>query len=210
LDTKARLDDTASFECGKKWCGVTFPPPFGRDPSPEEIYIKELDSGTGASLKLTILNPKGRVWTMNAGGGASVVYTDTICDLGFAHELANYGEYSGNPSTEFTYKYAKTILDLFTREKDPQGRPKILIVGGGIANFTDVASTLTGVVQALTEYRDKLKAVNARIYLRRGGPNWEEGLRRMRDLGKTLGVPIEVHGPEMHMTRIVSKALEER
>jgi ATP-citrate lyase beta-subunit len=52
--------------------------------------------------------------------------------------------------------------------------------------------------------------VNARIYLRRGGPNWEEGLRRMRDLGKTLGVPIEVHGPEMHMTRIVSKALEER
>jgi len=210
LDTKARLDDTASFECGKKWCGVTFPPPFGREPSPEEIYIKELDSGTGASLKLTILNPKGRVWTMNAGGGASVVYTDTICDLGYAHELANYGEYSGNPSTEFTYKYAKTILDLFTREKDPQGRPKILIVGGGIANFTDVASTLTGVVQALTEYRDKLKAVNARIYLRRGGPNWQEGLRRMRDLGKTLGVPIEVHGPEMHMTRIVSKALEER
>ena len=210
LDTKARLDDTASFECGKKWCGVTFPPPFGREPSPEEIYIKELDSGTGASLKLTILNSKGRVWTMNAGGGASVVYTDTICDLGYAHELANYGEYSGNPSTEFTYKYAKTILDLFTREKDPQGRPKILIVGGGIANFTDVASTLTGVVQALTEYRDKLKAVNARIYLRRGGPNWQEGLRRMRDLGKTLGVPIEVHGPEMHMTRIVSKALEER
>ncbi len=210
LDTKARLDDTASFECGKKWCGVAFPPPFGRDPSPEEIYIKELDSGTGASLKLTILNPKGRVWTMNAGGGASVVYTDTICDLGYAHELANYGEYSGNPSTEFTYKYANTILDLFTREKDPQGRPKILIVGGGIANFTDVATTLTGVVQALTEYKDKLKAVNARIYLRRGGPNWQEGLRRMRELGKTLGVPIEVHGPEMHMTRIVSKALEAR
>lgn len=210
LDTKARVDDTASFECGKKWGNVAFPPPFGREPSPEEIYIKELDAGTGASLKLTILNPKGRVWTMNAGGGASVVYTDTICDLGFAHELANYGEYSGNPSTEFTYKYAKTILNLFTREKDPEGRPKILIVGGGIANFTDVASTLTGVIQALTEYRDKLKAVNARIYLRRGGPNWQEGLRRMRDLGKTLGVPIEVHGPEMHMTRIVSKALEER
>ncbi len=209
LDVKARLDDTASFECSKKWCGVFFPPPFGREPSKEEVYIKELDEGTGASLKLTILNPKGRIWTMNAGGGASVVYTDTICDLGFAHELANYGEYSGNPSTEFTYKYAKTILDLFTREKDPEGRPKILIVGGGIANFTDVASTLTGIVQALTEYKDNLKAVNARIYLRRGGPNWQEGLRKMKDLGKTLGVPIEVHGPEMHMTRIVSTALKE-
>ena len=210
MDVKARLDDTASFECSKKWCQVFFPPPFGREPSQEEIYIRELDEGTGASLKLTILNPKGRIWTMNAGGGASVVYTDTICDLGFAHELANYGEYSGNPSTEFTYKYAKTILDLFTREKDPEGRPKILIVGGGIANFTDVASTLTGIVQALTEYKDKLKAVKARIYLRRGGPNWQEGLRKMKELGKTLGVPIEVHGPEMHMTRIVSTALKEK
>ena len=33
-----------------------------------------------------------------AGGGASVIYSDTICDLGGASELANYGEYSGAPS----------------------------------------------------------------------------------------------------------------
>jgi hypothetical protein len=33
---------------------------------------------TGASLKLTILNPKGRIWTMVAGGGASVIYADTV------------------------------------------------------------------------------------------------------------------------------------
>ena len=73
LDTKARLDDTASYLCGKKWCSVSFPPPFGREPLPEETYIKELDEGTGASLKLTILNPRARVWTLNAGGGASVI-----------------------------------------------------------------------------------------------------------------------------------------
>ncbi len=35
----------------------------------------------------------GRVWTMIAGGGASVAYADTISDLGFGAELANYGEY---------------------------------------------------------------------------------------------------------------------
>jgi ATP-citrate lyase beta-subunit len=210
LDMKARLDDTASYLCGKKWCSASFPPPFGREPWPEETYIKELDDATGASLKLTILNPKARVWTLNAGGGASVVYADTIVDLGFAKELANYGEYSGNPTTEFTYKYARTILDLFTREKDPDGKPKTLIVGGGIANFTDVAGTLTGIVQALREYRDKLKAIGARIYLRRGGPNWREGLAKIRELGKELGIPIAVHGPEMHMTRIVSMALEEQ
>jgi len=210
LDTKARLDDTAAYLCGKKWGSVSFPPPFGREPFPEESDIKALDEGTGASLKLTILNPRARIWTMNAGGGASVVYTDTIVDLGFAKELANYGEYSGNPTTEFTYKYARTILDLFTREKDPEGKPKILIIGGGIANFTDVANTLTGIVQALREYQDRLKAVGARIYLRRGGPNWREGLAEIRELGKELGIPIAVHGPEMHMTRIVSMALEEQ
>jgi ATP-citrate lyase beta-subunit len=208
LDTKARLDDTASFVCGKRWCAVTFPPPFGRQPSKEELYVKDLDVGTGASLKLTVLNPKARVWTLNAGGGASVVYTDTIVDMGFTRELANYGEYSGDPSTEFTYKYAKTVLDLLTREKDPEGKPKLLIIGGGIANFTDVASTFTGIIQALREYREKLKAVDARIYLRRGGPNWQEGLRKMKELEKELGIPIEVHGPEMHMTRIVSVALK--
>jgi ATP citrate (pro-S)-lyase len=61
----------------------------------EEAYIGELDGKTGASLKLTILNAEGRVWTMVAGGGASVIYADTLADLGAGKELANYGEYSG-------------------------------------------------------------------------------------------------------------------
>lgn len=33
---------------------------------------------TSASLKFTVLNPKGRIWTMVAGGGASVIYADTV------------------------------------------------------------------------------------------------------------------------------------
>lgn len=57
--------------------------PTGRPEFPEEAYIKKLDGSTGASLKLTILNHHGRVWTMVAGGGASVVYADTISDYGF-------------------------------------------------------------------------------------------------------------------------------
>ena len=40
----------------------------------QEAYIAQLDAKSGASLKLTILNSKGRIWTMVAGGGASVVY----------------------------------------------------------------------------------------------------------------------------------------
>lgn len=206
VDTVARLDDTAQFVCGQKWGDIEFPAPFGRKLSVEEKSIKEMDQQSGASLKLTLLNPKGRVWTMIAGGGASVIYTDTIVDLGFSKELANYGEYSGNPSTDETYHYAKTILDLMTREKDPLG--KVLIIGGGIANFTDVAKTFTGIIRALKEYKQKLIDNKVRIYVRRGGPNYQEGLKNMKELGKTLGVPIEVFGPEAHITSIVPMALK--
>ena len=207
LDLVARIDDTSAFEHAAKWGDLKFPAPFGRRLSSEELYIKELDAKTGASLKLTVLNPKGRVWTMVAGGGASVIYADTIVDLGFKDELANYGEYSGNPTTDQTYEYAKTILDLMTREKDPKGRPKFLLIGGGIANFTDVAKTFTGITKALRDYKKKLKETNVKIYVRRGGPNYQTGLRIMRELGKEIGVPIEVYGPETHMTRIVDMAL---
>lgn len=37
-------------------------------------------------------------------------------------ELANYGEYSGAPSEQMTYNYAKTILGLMTRVKDDRGK----------------------------------------------------------------------------------------
>ena len=207
LDLAAKLDDTAEFECAEKWGNIEFPPPFGRKLLEEEKYIKELDMRTGASLKLTVLNPEGRIWTMVAGGGASVIYADTIADLGCGSELANYGEYSGNPNEEFTYLYAKTIIDLMTRKPHPKG--KVLIIGGGIANFTDVAQTFKGIIRAIREYAPKLREQKVRIYVRRGGPNYKEGLELMRSVGKETGVPISVYGPETHMTAIVSKALSE-
>jgi ATP-citrate lyase beta-subunit len=150
------------------------------------------------------------VWNLVAGGGGSVIFADTVADLGYANELANYGEYSGNPSTDLTYEYTKTILDLMTRKKDPKGRAKYLLIGGGIANFTDVAKTFTGIIQAIEEYKEKLQKTNVKIYVRRGGPNYKEGLENMRKMGKRIGVPVEVYGPETHMTRIVSMALSEK
>jgi hypothetical protein len=56
LDLAAKLDQTADFEVGAKWGAVDFPAPFGRELTPEEKYIQELDSKSGSSLKLTILN----------------------------------------------------------------------------------------------------------------------------------------------------------
>ncbi len=208
LDFVGRLDDTAQFAVGKKWGNVEFPAGFGRDLSPEEKYIKEMDEKSGASLKLTILNPKGRIWTLVAGGGASVVYADTVADLGAVKELANYGEYSGNPSRTETREYVKTVFDLMTRERHPEG-DKILIIGGAIANFTDVAKTFDGIIDAMKEYADKLKETGVKIYVRRGGPNYEVGLKRIKEAAEELGIPIEVYGPETHMTEIVRKAIDE-
>lgn len=205
LDLAAKLDATAEFICKQKWGEVDFPPPFGRDALPEEAYIADLDSKSGASLKLTILNREGRIWTMVAGGGASVIYADTICELGGAKELANYGEYSGAPSEGQTYEYAKTILSLMTINQHPEG--KILLIGGGIANFTNVAATFKGIVKALTEFQKKLVEFKVSIFVRRAGPNYQEGLRVMRELGNTLGVSLHVFGPETHMTAIVAMAL---
>jgi ATP citrate (pro-S)-lyase len=86
----AKLDQTADFLCGPKWAiardistasssasgpikadrgpPMVWPAPFGRDLTKEEAYIQKLDASTGASLKLTVLNQGGRVWTMVAGG----------------------------------------------------------------------------------------------------------------------------------------------
>ncbi|XP_057322341.1 ATP-citrate synthase [Microplitis mediator] len=205
LDLAAKLDTTADFICRPDWGEIDYPPPFGRDAYPEEAYIADLDAKSGASLKLTILNPQGRIWTMVAGGGASVIYSDTICDLGGASELANYGEYSGAPSEQQTYEYAKTLLSLMTKEKHPDG--KVLIIGGGIANFTNVAATFKGIVKALQQFQPLLVEHEIKIFVRRAGPNYQEGLRIIREVGRRLGIPVYVFGPETHMTAICGMAM---
>ena len=96
LDMRGELDDTAAFRSARKWgAGLELPLPFGRTMSAQEAYVHSLDEATGASLKLAMVNPRGRVWTIVAGGGASVIYADTVADLGLAEELGNYAEYSG-------------------------------------------------------------------------------------------------------------------
>lgn len=209
IDFVGRVDDTARFMVGRKWGNLTFPSGFGSELTSEERYIKQMDENSGASLKLTILNPNGRIWNLVAGGGASVVYADTVADLGYAKELADYGEYSGNPSRAETREYAKTMFDLMTRKKNSSGKPKIIIIGGAIANFTDIAKTFEGIIDALKEYSERLKDTGVRIYVRRGGPNYKLGLVRIKEAAEKLGLPIEVYGPETHMTAIVSKALKE-
>ncbi len=210
LDTVAEVDDCAQFKNVKQWGNpdspLTFPKPFGRTSFPEEEFISKLDEDSGASLKLTVLNPQGKIWNILSGGGASIIYLDAITNAGKGMGIANYGEYSGNPTTEESYQYAKTVLDVMTRGPSIPGG-KVLFVGGAIANFTDVEKTFTGIVRALQEYADKLRQNKVSIFVRRGGPNWEKGLTLMKATGEQLGLAMEVQGPESRMTEIVGKAL---
>ncbi|XP_028119866.1 ATP-citrate synthase alpha chain protein 3-like [Camellia sinensis] len=86
---------------------------------------------------------------MVAGGGASVIYADTVGDLGYASELGNYAEYSGAPNEEEVLQYARVVIDCATA--NPDGRKRVLLIGGGIANFTDVAVAFNGIIRALRE-----------------------------------------------------------
>lgn len=208
LDMVAKLDDTAGFMMVDEWGDIDFPTSFGmEEKSPEVLAIEDADSKSGASLKLTILKPEARIWTMVAGGGASVVYADTIADLAGIEDLANYGEYSGGPTTSETKFYADTLIDLMTRTPDKEGKEKILIIGGAIANFTDVAKTFTGIIQSFETYADKMKQHKVKTYVRRGGPNYEKGLKDIKEAADRLGLYIEVYGPETHVTDIVRMAL---
>lgn len=54
---------------------------------------------------------------------------------------------------------------------------QVLIIGGGIANFTNVADTFRGIITAIETYKDALIQYNVTIFVRRGGPNYQEGLR---------------------------------
>ncbi|KAG4927663.1 hypothetical protein JHK84_053228 [Glycine max] len=85
-----------------------------------QLGENELVLKASASLKFTVLNPKGHIWTMVAGGGASATYVDTVGDLGYASEPGNYAEYSGAPNEEEDIQThdllpaLDNIYDLFT------------------------------------------------------------------------------------------------
>lgn len=89
------------------------------------------------------------------------------------------------------------------------GEGKVLFIGGGIANFTNVASTFKGVIRAIREYSKQLLEHNTKIWVRRAGPNWQEGLKNMKGATQELGLDCHVYGPEMHVSGIVPLALKE-
>lgn len=204
LDLAVEVDSAGAFFVKDAWSEKDFRDSMAQNTA-EEAAVEELSNKSQASFRLVILSPHGSIFMLLSGGGASIVLADEVYNQGFGKELANYGEYSGNPSAEETYLYTKQLLRLLLKSK---ARKKILIIAGGVANFTDIRITFRGVIQALDEVKGELQKQNVKVYVRRGGPYQEEGLAMMKSFlakEKLLG---DVYGPEMVLTDIVKEALQ--
>ncbi|MDH4184490.1 MAG: acetate--CoA ligase family protein [Nitrospinota bacterium] len=194
LDAVVLLDGDARFR-HPDW-SFSFAPEFGRAYTEDERQIMEIDSRVKGSVKLIEI-PGGEVAMLPAGGGASVFYSDAVVALGGT--LANYAEYSGDPPAWAVEALTDKICSL-------KGI-KHIIVGGAIANFTDVKATFTGIIAGFRKARDEGKLKGVKIWVRRGGPNEAIGLDFMRKLADE-GFDIQVYDRYTPLTDIVKFALK--
>lgn len=193
LDAKGSVDSLHPT-----WKNTSFASSFGEAWHPLEKKIQELDLQSGASMKLRMLNPKGRLWNLFSGGGASIILMDALVQAGLGDEIAVYGEYGGNPTTQETYEYTKVILETLL---ESSSKPKVLLIAGAIANFTDVQKTFLGIVKAIAELTPRLKEHKLKIFIRRGGPGYLEGIKLFEEA--KLPFPIVVISPEESLTKVI-------
>jgi ATP-citrate lyase beta-subunit len=133
------------------------------------------------------------------------VAADEVYNLGHGAELGNYGEYSGNPTAEESYLYTAAVLSLLLASKAPK---KVLLIGGAVANFTDIANTFSGVIQAIDAKAAELKKQGVKVFVRRGGPRQEIGLAKIEAALRQHGLLGAVYDPSRALTAVVAEAVE--
>ena len=173
-----------------------------------EEQIETLDKKSGASMKFTLINKDANIWTLIAGGGASVMYTDNIVNLGYMNDLGNYGEYSGNPTENEVYQYTNLVLQQMLLSQT--NKQMFLIVGGGISNFTMVDSTFKGIIKALKEQTTELQKRNVIMIVRRGGLNYKVGLDLFKNNCDKMNLKCFIYGPETHITKCLNYHLDKK
>lgn len=176
LDVAVEVDSAGEYFVNQAWRGIDIRSGEIKQKNMAEQNVMELSYKSQASFALTALNPDGAIFMLLSGGGASIVLADEVYNLGFGKQLANYGEYSGNPNADEVYVYTKNILQLLFSSK---AKKKVLLIAGGVANFTDVRVTFKGILKALEESVSQLQGEHIHVYVRRGGPHQEEGLAMM-------------------------------
>lgn len=203
LDAALLVDSAGAFFTRGKWSEDDV---VGRvaKKHPAEARVNELDATTPASLKLTVVDPDAEVFFLLSAGGGSIVIADQVQLSGAGKKLGNFGEYSGGPTREETYLYAKEILGLLVQSKS---KKKALVIAGPVANFTDVKKTFLGIIDALTEVAPTLRKQGVKIYVRRGGPNEAAGLALMKDFLVREQLFGSLYGSEALITAAVTDAL---
>ncbi len=204
LDAAAEVDSAGEFFV-KDWATTDFRDAKTAKLTPEEKSILKLSEKSASSFKLDVLNPDGSIFMLLSGGGVSVALADEVANLGKGQELANYGEYSGNPTEEETYIYTKQVLSLLLKSASNK---KVLVIGGGVANFTDVRITFKGIIRAIDEVKEELSKQNVKVFVRRGGPHQKEGLELMQKFLSENNLMGVVAGPEMVLSEIIVAALK--
>jgi ATP-citrate lyase beta-subunit len=167
-----------------------------------EERVIELDKTSGSSLKLNILNPNGQIWGLYSGGGASLALLDTLAQEKPFDLIANYGEYSGNPTFNEVYEYTNVILDAISHTNHKG--TNCLLVAGAIANFTDIEVTLSAISKALKDNIYKLDYSKLVVFCRRAGPKYQQGLTSLITTCDSLKIPIQAFGPQLPLCRIIS------
>lgn len=204
LDVAIEVDDTATLLVDSwKESDLRSAP---RQLSEEERTIAELNENSPASLAFQLINPDGSLFVLLSGGGASVTVCDEIYSAGYGEQLANYGEYSGNPTEEETYIYTSAVLETVLRSNAPK---KAMLIGGAVANFTDVAKTFAGIIKAINEHGDALRKQGIKIVVRRGGPNQEVGLKRIKDCLDKYDLTADVYDPKTSLGDAVKRLIQE-
>lgn len=205
LDSAIEVDDAGAYFT-HAWAEEDIRHPKTGHATEEEMMIRHLDANSPASFNLSVLNPDGGVFLLLSGGGASVVVADEVYNQGYGRQLANYGEYSGNPNQEEAEQYTSAVLSLLLKSKAPK---KVLFVGGAVANFTDIANTFAGVIAAIDMVAEQLHDQGVKIFVRRGGPRQEIGLAKIEACLQRHGILGAVHSPETALTDVVAEALKE-
>jgi ATP-citrate lyase beta-subunit len=205
LDLAIEVDDAGAYFTDR-WNEDDFRQAETRVLSPQERSVIELDTTSPASFTLNVMNPNGSLFLLLSGGGASIVVADEVFIKGHGKKIANYGEYSGNPTSEETYIYTVALLELLVASSSPK---KVLFIGGAVANFTDIANTFAGIIKAIDHMAEELKSQNLKVFVRRGGPRQEIGLARIKESLDAHGLLGGIYGSEVALIDAVDTTIEE-
>ena len=194
LDAVTLLDADARFR-HPDW-SFSFAAEFGRPYTENEQTVMDVDSRIKGSVKFIEI-PGGDTALLPAGGGASVFYTDAVVALGA--KPANYAEYSGDPPD--------WAVEALTDKVCALPGIKRIIVGGAIANFTNVKRTFAGIIAGFRKSKAAGRMDGVEIWVRRGGPFEKEGLAAMKEL-ESEGFGIHVFDRYTPLTDIVDMAVK--